>query len=40
MDVSIFYQLRNMWIKAFVQEINSQYEYVEIDESTMEINKK
>ena len=40
MDVSVFYQLRNIWIKAFVQEINSQYEYVEIDESTMEINKK
>ena len=40
MDVSIFYQLRNIWIKAFVQEVNSQYEYVKIDETTMEIKKK
>ena len=39
-DVSIFYQLRNIWIKAFVQEVNSQYEYVKIDETTMEIKKK
>ena len=39
-DVNIFYSLRSLWIKAFVNEVNNDFEYVEIDGETMVIKKK
>lgn len=39
-DVNVFYKLRSLWIKAFVNEVNNDFEYVEIDGETMVIKKK
>ena len=39
-DVNTFYSLRSLWIKAFVNEVNNDFEYVEIDGETMVIKKK
>lgn len=39
-DVNVFYTLRSLWIKAFVNEVNNDFEYVEIDGETMVIKKK
>ena len=39
-DVNVFYNLRSFWIKAFVNEVNNDFEYVEIDGETMVIKKK
>lgn len=39
-DVDVFYNLRSLWIKAFVNEVNNDFEYVEIDYNTMAIKKK
>ena len=39
-DVNVFYSLRSLWIKAFVNEVNNDFEYVEIDGETMVIKKK
>ena len=39
-DVNVFYNLRSLWIKAFVNEVNNDFEYVEIDGETMVIKKK
>lgn len=38
-NVNIFYSLRNQWIKAFVNEINNNYEYIENGEN-FEIRRK
>ena len=40
LDVSVFYNLRNLWIKAFVNELNSNFEYKEIADGEYAINKK
>lgn len=32
LDVSLFYNLRNLWIKAFVNEISSKFEYMEVSD--------
>lgn len=39
-DVSIFYKLRNLWIKGFVNEVNSDYQFIEMEDKTMVIKKK
>ena len=40
MDVGIFYSLRGLWIKAFVNEVNSKFEYIEISNGTNIIKRK
>lgn len=40
LDVSIFYQLRNLWIKAFVEEVNTEFEYRENKDGEYCIIKK
>jgi len=39
-DVSYFYNLRGLWIKAFVNEVNSNFEYVELEDGTQAIKRK
>ncbi|SCH71161.1 MULTISPECIES: hypothetical protein [unclassified Romboutsia] len=39
-DVDIFYKLRNLWIKAFVSEVNSNFNYIEKEDKTYVISKK
>ena len=39
-SVDVFYDLRSEWIKAFVSEMNSDYEYVKLDENLQSIRKK
>lgn len=39
-DVSYFYSLRGLWIKAFVNEVNSNYEYIELEDGTQVIKRK
>ena len=39
-NVDIFYNLRSLWIKAFVNEVNSDFEYIEMSDGTNVINKK
>lgn len=38
-DVSIFYNLRSLWIKSFVNTINSQFKYTEGEDDTFTIEK-
>lgn len=37
--VEIFYDLRNLWIKAFVNEVNGDFEYIQKNEAEYCINK-
>lgn len=39
-DVDIFYKLRSLWIKAFVNEVNSNFEYIEKEDNTYIIKFK
>jgi len=39
-DVSYFYSLRGLWIKAFVNEVNGNYEYEELGDGTQIIKRK
>ena len=39
-DISYFYKLRGLWIKAFVSEINSDFEYIEREDEVKVIRKK
>lgn len=39
-DVGYFYKLRSLWIKAFVNEINSDFEYIEKEDDTKVITRK
>ncbi|MGL4911680.1 MAG: hypothetical protein ACRC3Y_04530 [Romboutsia sp.] len=39
-DVSIFYNLRSLWIKAFVNEVNDEFEYIEINDGEYMITLK
>lgn len=39
-DVSIFYNLRNIWIKNFIKELNSNFEYLEEPLGEYKILKK
>ena len=38
-DVKYFYDFRNLWIKAFVSELNKDFEYVQIDDGINVIRK-
>ena len=38
--VETFYDLRNQWISAFVNEMNNDYEYIELDNDIKAIRKK
>lgn len=38
-DVEYFYKLRSLWIKAFVNEVNSDFKYVELENGLMAIAK-
>lgn len=38
-DVEYFYKLRSLWIKAFVNEVNSEFQYIEIEDGVMSIVK-
>lgn len=38
-DVDYFYKLRSLWVKAFVNAVNSNFEYIEED-NTMVIKRK
>lgn len=40
LDVSVFYNLRNLWIEAFVNEVNNNFEFKEINDGEYLINKK
>lgn len=39
-DVKYFYDFRSLWIKAFVSELNKDFEYVEIDDTIRAIRKR
>jgi len=39
-DASYFYSLRGLWIKAFVNEVNGNYEYEELGDGTQIIKRK
>ncbi|NRT76596.1 hypothetical protein [Clostridium beijerinckii] len=39
-DVDYFYKLRSLWVKEFVNAVNSDFEYVEEGNNTMVIRKK
>lgn len=38
-DVKYFYDSRGLWIKAFISELNKDFEYIEIDNNTRVIRK-
>ena len=38
--VETFYDLRNQWISAFVNEMNNDYEYIELDNDIKAIRKR
>lgn len=38
-DVDYFYTLRSLWIKAFVNEVNRDFQYIEIENEMMAIVK-
>ncbi|VYU24210.1 hypothetical protein [Clostridium paraputrificum] len=40
LDVGVFYSLREKWIKNFVSEINSNFEYIHHEDDTMEIKRR
>ena len=37
--VNLFYNLRSLWIKSFVNTINSEFKYTEVEENTFTIEK-
>ncbi|RDY23153.1 hypothetical protein CHF27_009390 [Romboutsia maritimum] len=39
-SVSTFYNLRSLWIKAFVDEVNGDFEYIEMEDGIKTIKKK
>lgn len=39
-DVNYFYKLRSLWVKEFVNAVNSDFEYVEDGNNTMVIRRK
>lgn len=39
-NVGYFYKLRSLWIKAFVSEINSDFEYIEREDEVKVITRK
>lgn len=39
-DVNTFYKLRSLWIKAFVNEVNSDFEYTENSDGISTIKRK
>jgi len=39
-DVDYFYKLRSLWIKAFVSELNSNFEYIEREDGVKVITRK
>jgi len=39
-DVDYFYKLRSLWIKAFVNAVNSDFEYIEREDEIKAIKKK
>lgn len=39
-DVDYFYQLRSLWIKAFVSEVNPDFEYIEKENEVKVITRK
>ena len=39
-DVNYFYKLRSLWIKAFVTEINPNFEYIEREDGAKVITRK
>ncbi|EKQ56374.1 MULTISPECIES: hypothetical protein [unclassified Clostridium] len=39
-DVKYFYELRNLWVKAFVNEVNSNFEYIDREDEIKVISKK
>lgn len=38
-DVNYFYKLRSLWVKAFVNEVNPDFKYIEEPEDTMLIKR-
>lgn len=38
-DVEYFYKLRSLWIKAFVNEVNRDFKYIEVEDEIMAIVK-
>jgi hypothetical protein len=38
-DVDYFYTLRSLWVKAFVNEVNSNFQYTEIEDGVMAISR-
>jgi len=38
-DVNYFYDLRNLWIKSFVNEINGNFQYVERESGVMAVER-
>lgn len=40
LNVKVFYDLRNLWIKAFVNEVNSDFEYIEKNDGEYYISIK
>lgn len=38
-NVKYFYDFRGLWIKAFINELNSDFEYIEVDNNTRLIRK-
>lgn len=38
-DVNYFYDLRNLWIKSFVTEVNNEFKYVKDEDNVMEIGR-
>ncbi|NMF06786.1 hypothetical protein ACUH7Y_09195 [Clostridium beijerinckii] len=39
-DVNYFYKLRSLWVKEFVNAVNSNFEYMEQDDNVMVIKRK
>lgn len=39
-DVDLFYRLRGLWIKAFINEINNEFDYIEYENGLKSIKKK
>lgn len=38
-DVNDFYNLRNLWIKSFVETVNNEFKYVQYEDDTFAIEK-
>lgn len=39
LDVQIFYDLRNLWVKAFINELNDNFEYIKQNDNVFCIRK-